>query len=71
MTPAQERAFKVKAEKMLKGHRMFPNGRDFRCFTERFRADNNEDFREKYDETFPDAPGSPGWFDKKFGRKKH
>ncbi len=69
MTPQQEVAFEKSAEKMLAGHRMPPNGRDFRCFKERQRTDiNNADFDSRFDNTFPDAPGSPGWLDKRFGK---
>ena len=65
---AQEQAFERKAEKMLAGYREFPNGRDFRCFRERDRTDkNNDEFNDAFDSVFPDAPGSPGWFEKRFG----
>ena len=70
MNAQEEAAFDKKAEKMLSGYREFPNGRDFRCFKGRDRTDFTDDFRTRYDETFPDAPGSPGWFKKKFGNKK-
>lgn len=67
MTPSEERAFETKAEKMLKGHRELPNGRDFRCFVERYRSDiQNNDFNERFDKTFSDAPGGPDWFSNKF-----
>lgn len=65
MTPEQEAAFEKKAEKMLAGHRMFPNGRDFRCFSERFQQ-RSEEINEKFDNTFPEAPGSPDSFDSKY-----
>lgn len=53
-----EAVFERKAEKMLRGQRELPNGRDFRCWTERFRSDTlNDDFDQRYDDTFPDAPG--------------
>lgn len=65
MTPEQERAFEVKAEKMLVGHRELPCGRDFRCFTYRFR-DEGADFKKRYDDTFPGCPGSDEWFRKRF-----
>lgn len=57
MNEAQERAFEVKAEAMLRGQRELPVGRDFRCFKERGRTDTTDDFRKRWDETFPDAPG--------------
>ena len=62
----EEKAFESRAEKMLASHRELPTGRDFRSFYERFRTDTTEDFRKRYDDTFPDAPGSPRWFDAKF-----
>ena len=55
---------------MLRGQRELPNGRDFRCFTERFRTDTDEEFEKRYNDTFPGAPGSPEWWEKKFGKKK-
>ena len=57
MNAQEEAAFDKKAEKMLSGYREFPNGRDFRCFKGRERTDFTDDFRTRYDETFPDAPG--------------
>ena len=63
--------FEKKAERMLAGQRELPAGRDFRCFTERFRLDvNNGEFDKRYDETFPGAPGSKAWFDRKFRGKQ-
>lgn len=70
MDARQEAEFERKAEKMLKGHRLPPPGRDYRCFHERERSDTTEDFRQRFDNTFPDAPGSPQWMEKKFGKKK-
>jgi t-SNARE complex subunit (syntaxin) len=58
MTENEERIFEVKAEKMLAGQRELPNSRDFRCFKERYRADNTDDFRKQYDQIFPNAPGA-------------
>lgn len=67
MTEAEERAFEVKAEKMLKGHKQCPAGRDFRAFVFRFR-DEDEGFKKRYDDTFPDSPGSEKWWKKRFGK---
>ena len=68
MNEAQEKIFEAKAERMLAGQRELPAGRDFRCFTERYRLDvNNGTFDSRFDNTFPGAPGSKEWFDKKFG----
>jgi len=64
MTPEQERQFEIKAEKMLQGHRQAPSGRDYRAFMFRFR-DEDDDFDERYNNTFPDAPGSPAWWARK------
>ena len=68
MTPREEAVFEAKAEKMLAGHRMFPNGRDFRCFSERFQQRSDE-INEKFDDIFPGAPGSPEWLDAKYGKE--
>ena len=65
----EEAAFERKAEKMLKGYQPPPDGRDFRCLKERDRADMGPDFEKRFDDTFPDAPGSSAWFKKKFGGK--
>jgi hypothetical protein len=64
MTPQQEAAFERKAEKMLRGHRQAPDGRDYRAFVERFRLDvNNPEFDARYDATFKGCPGSADWLD--------
>jgi len=68
MTPHEEAVFENKAEKMLRGQRELPTGRDFRCFTERFRNDLGEDFEKNYHRTFPGTPGSPEWWERKFGK---
>ena len=65
----KEIAFEKKAEAMLRGQRELPTGRDFRCFTERFRSDvGNDDFERRYHDTFPGTPGSPEWLERKFGK---
>ena len=56
MTPAEERSFEVKAEKMLAGHRQAPNGRNVFAFV--MRNLNNKKYRKKFDDTFNGAPGS-------------
>ena len=66
MTPQQETNFERKAEQHFQGHRGLLPGRDFRWNVFHLRDEDNE-FRSRYDETFPDTPGSPGWFEKKFG----
>jgi len=71
LTEAEEARFEKKAEAMLRGQRELPAGRDFRCFTERYRLDVlNGEFDKRYDETFPGAPGSKEWFDRKFGGRQ-
>jgi len=67
----QEAQFERNAEKMLRGQRELPAKRDFRCFTGRERTDLTEDFRIRFDNTFPGAPGSKEWIAKKFkGNRK-
>lgn len=66
----EEAQFEKQAEKNLKSQRELPSGRDFRCFTERGRNDFTEDFRKRFDDTFPNAPGSDAWIKKKFKDKK-
>lgn len=70
VTRAEEHQFEKKAESHFKSYREFPNGRDFRCFKERDRSDMGSDFEKRFDAVFSDAPGSPAWWDKKFGKKK-
>ncbi len=62
----EERQFEAKAEREFKGQRELLPGRDFRYNVFRFR-DEDDTFRQRYDETFPDAPGSPQWWARKFG----
>ncbi len=67
MNKAEEAAFLKKEEQHFKGHRGSPLGRDFRAF--RFRYDcpaTDGGFQSRFDETFPDAPLSPGWWKKRF-----
>jgi len=71
MTPEQELRIERKMEQMLKGKREIPPGHDYRW--QRFHAEpkphKQVDFRKQFDDTFPGAPGSPGWYKKKFGKK--
>lgn len=70
MLESEEKAFEIKAEKMLKGHRELPSGRDYRAFYERFRLDtNNEDFNSRWDSSFPRSPATDQWFDLKYCSK--
>lgn len=69
MTPQEEAIFEAKAEKMLRGHRGCPLGRDFRAFRYRYDVSPlDEDFASRYDQTFPGAPSSPEWWERKYGR---
>jgi hypothetical protein len=70
VTQADETKFEREAEKNLRSHRELPNGRDFRCFTQRERTDLTDDFKKRYDDTFPGSPGSKEWWDAKFKGKK-
>jgi hypothetical protein len=65
MDAQTEAAFERKAEQHFKGHRGLLPGRDFRWNCFRFR-DEDDQFRSRFDRTFPDAPGSPGWWEWKF-----
>ena len=66
MTPQEEAATERKIEQMLKGHRQAPDGRDYRAFRYRFEPPATDPgFSKRYDETFPDAPGSVGWWAKR------
>ena len=64
MTPQQEAAFEAKAEKMLRGHRQAPNGRNVFAFT--MINLNNDGYRKKFNNTFKDTPDSDEWWNKKF-----
>ena len=76
MTAAQEKAFDKRAEKHFSRQRELPKGRDFRWNTYRFELYGNEGerpvdkVRENFDKTFPGSPGSPEWFDRKFGQEQ-
>lgn len=67
MTKDEEARFEAKAEKMLAGHRGLQDGRDFRWNVYRYRDEQTEDFKKRWDDTFPGSPGSPEWWEKKYG----
>lgn len=59
MTEHEEREFETKAEKDLAGYRIFPNGRDYRSFKQRYITRKDRDnFRANFDLVFPNAPGA-------------
>lgn len=59
MTPQEEARAERLIEKDLKHHRTFPNGRDYRCFVQRFITDDERDsYRSNFDKIFPNAPGA-------------
>lgn len=60
MDAHQEAEFERKAEKMLRGQREIPPGRDYRWNTFRFQQSGAEIDR-RFDETFPNAPLGPEW----------
>ncbi len=66
MSAHEEAAFEKRAEKHFQGHRGLLPGRDFRWNCFRFR-DEDKEFRKKFDDTFPEAPGSEKWWERKFG----
>lgn len=63
-TPQQDAADQVKIEKMLRGHRQAPNGRNAFAFV--MTNLNNGTYRKKFNKTFKGTPGSEEWLDKKF-----
>ena len=65
MTAAQEKEFDRKAEQELSGHRGLINGRDFRWNVFRYQRSTRE-IGERFDETFPHSPDTPGWWDERF-----
>ena len=69
MTPAEEAAFEVKAEKMLAGHRGLQNGRDFRWNVFRFRDEQTGEFKDRWEETFKNSPVSEKSLDSKYCNK--
>lgn len=68
MTKVEEAIFEKKAEREFRSHQQSPLGRDFRAFRYRFdHPATDPDFESRFNETFPGAPGSPTWLDRKFG----
>jgi hypothetical protein len=67
MNAREEAIFEKKAEAMLAGHRQAPNGRNVFAFKMRYL--DNDTYKSRFDRTFPGAPGSQEWFDRKFGCK--
>jgi len=61
MTPAEERTFEVKAEKMLRGHRELPNGRNFLSFYMRYQ--NNDAYRRGFQLTPEEGTRARQWVD--------
>lgn len=63
----------AKMEKHFQSHPELKAGRDFRMEVFHCR-DEDDEFREKFDQTFAGAPSSPDWWDRKFcekcGRRK-
>lgn len=58
MTEAQEKAFDKKAEKHFKSHRELPTGRDFRAFGRDPDPSADQNYRDNFNATFPNAPGA-------------
>ena len=63
----EEDAFEAKAEKELAGHRGLQDGRDFRWNCFRYRDEQTDDFKKRWENTFRCSPGSKEWLDKKYG----
>lgn len=58
MTPKEEAIFDAKAEKMLKGQRELPLGRDYRWNRHRWITKKDKDnFRKNFDRAFKNSPG--------------
>lgn len=49
MTPAEERAFDIKAEKHFASHRELPAGRNFRCWNREKDPIGDAAYRSNYD----------------------
>jgi hypothetical protein len=65
MTAAEEAVFDKKVEQDLGGHRGLINGRDFRWNTFRYQKPP-EAVSEEFNKTFPHAPDSPEWWNKRY-----
>ena len=59
-----DQVFEAKMEKDLAGHRQAPSGRN--VFSFRMRDLDNLGYRERYDKTFPGAPGAEQALDTEF-----
>lgn len=59
-----EREFEARAERMLSGHRLPPNGRNFLAWVMRFRPQDK--YIANFDNTFNEAPGSTHRLNKEF-----
>lgn len=64
LSAAEDIAFERQADKEMRSHRPAPKGRNVFSWVMRFL--NNKDYRDRFDDTFSESPGSPEWFDKKF-----
>jgi len=75
LSRSEERRFDIQTEQHFSRHRGMQAGRDFRWNTfrhEDFECDGKtaaQNLNAHFDEVFPEAPGSPAWFDRKFGKK--
>jgi len=58
MTPAQEAAFEKKADQHFKSHKPCPLGRNNWCWELRNDPESNKNWRDNFDNVFPDAPGA-------------
>ena len=67
MTPQEEYKFEKKAARHFRSHQELPLGRDWRAFRYRFDVPaTDHEMQSRFDDTFPGAPLSPGWWDRKF-----
>lgn len=57
MTPHEEAAFEVKAEKHFRSHRELKAGRNFHCWNHVHVPDEDDKYRKNFDATFPNSPG--------------
>ena len=57
MTPQEEAAFEVKAEKHFNGQRELLNGRNFHCWNHTPIPEEDSRYRKNFDATFPNSPG--------------
>lgn len=75
LSKSEERRFDIQTEKHFRSQRETPKGRDYRWNTYRhddFKCDGKtaaQNFDNNFNDTFPASPGSPAWFDRKFGEE--